>query len=124
MNKGLDNNVLIYPHVLFWNINGRITFLTSNFLWDWLQKNFDIIFIPETHLCKNQKFILDNFKVYHNAYSDTNARKPRGGVSCLISTHFLQFIEEIIVEIPEIILIKFKGGDIIFGTYIPPVDSS
>ena len=35
----------------------------------WLSKNFDIVFLSETHLLKGEKYKIDSFKDYHNAFS-------------------------------------------------------
>ena len=60
---------------------------------------------------------------FHNAFSDISAPKPRGGVSCFIKDSFIQNIEKVEKNISEIIIVRIKGGAVLFGSYIPPVDS-
>ena len=89
--------------------------------YEWLNTNFDIIFISETHLTKGQSFKLLDYKEFHNSYSDCT--KPCGGLSCFIKNHLLQYVEEVEKVNEGNILIIFKGGNIVFGSYIPPVGS-
>ena len=97
--------------------------LHSKFIQNWFRLNFDIIFISETHLTKGQIFEIPDFVVRHNPYSTVEDTKARGGVSCFVVPHYLCHIKEIVCDIPENIMINFKNGDSVFGTYIPPSDS-
>ena len=97
--------------------------LLSEFIQNWFRENFDIIFISETHLTKGQLFELPDFVARHNPYSTVDDAKARGGVSCFVTHDYLSQIKEIVCEIPENIVINFKNGDSVFGTYIPPSDS-
>ena len=108
----------------FWNINGRIRLLRSEIVYKWLHSNFDVIFITETHLTKGQIFELDAFNSYHNSYSTIDDTHPRGGISCFAKPSLLKYITDITTETPGLIVIKFKNGDIVFGSYIAPYDSA
>ena len=109
---------------VFWNINGRMQFLTSDFISSWLDKNCDVLFVTETHLCKCQKFKLKKFLDFHSPFSDAGVRYPRGGVSCFVVPSILRYIENIDRDTPELIIVRFIGGDTLFSTYIAPSDSS
>ena len=122
MKKGLVNESL-YPRVCFWNINGRIHLLKSTFIYDWVKSKFDIVFITETHLTKEQPFEIKDFKAFHNSYSTVEAAKPRGGISCFIKPSYIVHVKDVKMDIPENIRIHFKNGDVIFGSYIAPADS-
>ena len=97
--------------------------LRSDFINDWLTVNFDIIFISETHLTKGQIFELKNFGAVHNPYSTVDDIKPRGGISCFIKTNFSKHVKRSDISVPENIIVTFKNGDVIFGSYVPPSDS-
>ena len=97
--------------------------LNSKFIQNWLRVNFDIIFISETHLTKGQVFEIDGFSARHNAYSTVDDVKTRGGVSCFVVPNYLRHIMSFDMDIPDNIVLTFKNGDIIFGTYIAPTDS-
>ena len=97
--------------------------LKSKFIQNFLQTNFDIVFISETHLTKGRSFEIEKFVDYHNSYSTVNDVKARGGVSCFISPSYLKHISSVSIEIPENIVINFKNGDVVFGSYIAPTDS-
>ena len=49
--------------------------------------------------------------------------KARGGVSCIIAREYLCLVKSIMTDIPENIVINFKNGDAVFGSYISPLDS-
>ena len=86
--------------------------------------NFDIIFITETHFTKGQKFDLNDFVSRHNAYSTVDDVKPRGGISCFLKPVLLKYINNIQLDIPGHVVIDFKNGNTIFGSYIAPYDSA
>ena len=100
-----------------------MNFRKTDYPYEWLNTNFDIIFISETHLTKGQSFKLLDYKEFHNSYSEYDCTKPRGGLSCFIKNHLLQYVEEVEKVNEGNISIIFKGGNIVFGSYIPPVDS-
>ena len=109
--------------VCFWNINGRKFLIKSEKIQSWLNKNFDIVFLSETHLVKGEKYKLPSFTDYHNPYSDHMDRKPRGGVSCFISNSCEEFVEDVDQSSSDHILIRFTNGTIVFSTYVAPADS-
>ena len=122
MRNRLDKKV-ITARVCFYNINGRTYLLLSDHILAWLQINFDIVFITETHLTKGTRFSLPNFTQYHNPLSDHNDRKPHGGVSCFINNAVVPLIKRVHKDTPEVIVVEFVGGHKIFGCYIVPRDS-
>ena len=97
--------------------------LLSDHILAWLQTNFDIVFITETHLTKGTRFSIPDFNQYHNPLSDHNDRKPHGGVSCFIKNSMLPHIKKVYKNIQEMIVVEFAGGHKIFGCYIVPRDS-
>ena len=109
--------------ICFWNINGRTHFLTTDFVIEWIQTNFDIIFVTETHFIKGTRFSVPCFTSYHNPLSDHTDRKPQGGISCFIRTSILDCITEVNKNISETIVIQFVGGHRVFGNYIVPMSS-
>ena len=109
--------------VCFWNINGRKFLIKSEKIQNWLNKNFDIVFLSETHLVKGEKYKLPSFTDYHNPYSDHMDRKPRGGVSCFISNSCVDFVEDVDRSSSDHILIRLTNGTIVFSTYVAPADS-
>ena len=113
----------MYPRVCFWNINGRIHLLRSAFIVNWLVTNFDIVFISETHLTKGQKFEIKDFSAVHNPYSSVDDLKARGGVSCFIKITHMKHIAYVDTSVSENVIVRFKNGDVIFGSYLPPSDS-
>ena len=102
---------------------GRMNFINTDYPYEWLKNNFDVLFISETHLTKGQQYKLNDFKDYHNSYSDHDAKKPRGGISCFIKNHLLQYVDEVLKDSDDNITIIWKGGSSIFGSYIPPDNS-
>ena len=94
--------------------------LHSAYIQNWFHENFDIIFISETHLTKGQIFEIPDFVARHNAFSTVDDVKARGGVSCFIAREYLCLVKSIMTDIPENIVINFKNGDAVFGSYIPP----
>ena len=107
---------------MFWNINGRYHFLTSNVIREWISK-FDLIFLSETHFTIGQKFKFDGFTSYHNSYSKPADRKPRGGISCFIRYGLMSHVIKVCQDYESHIVVMFNGGHRIFGSYIPPEDS-
>ena len=107
----------------FWNINGRTHFLNTDYVTKWLQTNFDILFVTETHFIKGTCFSVPNFTSFHNPLCDYNDRKPHGGITCFINSSILHLIEHVDKSIPETIVVEFVGGHRVFGNYIVPVDS-
>ena len=91
----------MYPRVCFWNINGRTHLLRSDFIVNWMIKNFDIVFISETHLTKGQKFEIKDFKAVHNPYSSVDDLKARGGVSCFIEVSYMKHIACVDTSVSE-----------------------
>ena len=55
--------------------------------------------MTETHLMKGQPFKLSSFKEFHNSYSEVNAAKPRGGISCFIKDTFIQYAENVNINV-------------------------
>ena len=109
--------------VCFWNINGRKFLIKSEKIQNWLSKNFDVVFLSETHLVKEEKFKLNSFNEYHNAFSTHEDKKARGGVSCFIKNSLMDFIESVDVNFSDHILVRFNNGNIVFSSYIAPIDS-
>ena len=110
-------------HVCFWNINGRKFLIKSEKIQNWLNKNFDIVFLSETHLVKGEKFKLLSFNEYHNSFSTDMDRKPRGGVSCFINNSWMDFVEDVDVSSSDHILVRLNNGTIVFSSYVAPADS-
>ena len=109
--------------VCFWNVNGRMFLIKSEKIQNWLEKNFDMVFLSETHLVKGEKFKLNSFNEYHNAFSTQDDRKARGGVSCFIKNHLMDFIDTVDKDLSDHIIVRFNNGNVIFSSYIAPIDS-
>ena len=109
--------------VLFWNVNGFTEMMKSAEVTGWLDKNFDICFVSETHMTKGQSFKIQNFKCFNHPYSDVLGSKPRGGMLCMIKESCLQHVNKVDRDTPETIILTLHGGHKIFGLYIPPSDS-
>ena len=107
---------------LFWNINGRWRFLKDNQIVKWIN-NFEIIFISETNFTKGQIFEIPGYKVFHNSFSTVSDSFPRWGISCFIKQSIVQHIDQVNTDHENHIVITFKGGHKLFGSYIPPSDS-
>ena len=122
MKNRLDR-VVFNARLCFYNINGRTYFLLSDHILSWIQTNFDIVFITETHFTKGTCFSLPDFTEYHNPLSDDNDSKPHGGVSCFIRTSVLKFVKKVCKDVSEMIIVELIGGHKIFGCYIVPRDS-
>ena len=113
----------LFLNVLYWNINGRWRFLKDDYFFSWL-KEFNLIFISETHFTKGQKFDLDDYKSYHNCFSDVNSRKPCSGVSAFIHSSIQDYVCTVDdSNYSNHIVVDLKGGHRISGSYIPPSDS-
>ena len=97
--------------------------IKSEKIQQWLSKNFNILFLSETHLVKGEKYKLKSFVEHHNSYSSHEDKKSRGGISCFIKNELLPFISEIDKESTGHIRLKFTNGSIVFSSYIAPVDS-
>ena len=110
-------------NILFWNINGRKHLIKSEKIQNWFKENFNIIFLSETHLTKQEKYKLASYTEHHNPYSDEKDRKARGGVSCFIKDCMVEYIEEVNKTTAGHISVRFKNGDMVFSTYIAPQDS-
>ena len=110
-------------HVCFWNINGRKFLIQSEKIQHWLCKNFDIIFLSETHLVKGEKYKLISYNDYHNSFSTHTDTKPRGGVSCFIKNSFMEFVKEVDRSSSDHIIVRLINGTILFSSYVAPVDS-
>ena len=82
----------------------------------------DICFLTKTHLLPNQSFDVSPFITINNPFS-SSLKKPRGGVSCLISPVFRQYVKSIDKSVDDVIGITLTGDHMIFSTYIPPADS-
>ena len=98
-------------------------FINTQYPYKWLKNNFDVLFISETHLTKGQQYKLDDFKDYHNPYSEFDAKKPRGGISCFIKHEFVQYVEQVLRDSEDNVTVVWKGGNRTFGSYIPPDNS-
>ena len=122
MRNKLDKTVL-NARICFYNVNGRTYLLLSDHILVWLQTNFDIVFVTETHLTKGTRFSLPDFTQYHNPLSDHNDRKPHGGVSCFVKNSILPYVRKVYRDTREMIIVEFSGGHKIFGCYIVPRDS-
>ena len=79
--------------------------------------------VSETHLTKGQPFEIKDFTEKHNSFSTVDAEKARGGISCCVKPSYLKHIFRINTDIPENIILYFKNGDTVFGSYIAPCDS-
>ena len=108
--------------ILFWNVNGRMRFLNDNNILSWIQK-FNIIFITETHMTKGQVFDIPGFKPFHNPSSTIFDKKSRGGISCFVTIPIYTQIQHLDCSFDSHIVVTFKDGSKIFGSYIPPTDS-
>ena len=75
------------------------------------------------HLLKCERYKLPSFVDYHNSYSTHIDRKARGGVSCFIKSLLLPFVSEINKDSSGHIRLHFTNGNIVFCSYIAPVDS-
>ena len=95
-------------------------FLTTDYVISWLQTNFDIVFVTESHLIKGTRFSLPKFTPFHNPVSD---KKPHGGISCFVQSSILHLITKVDKDIPETIIVYFVGGHRVFGNYIVPASS-
>ena len=82
----------------------------------------DICFLTETHLLPNQPFNVPPFVTINNPFSKS-MKKPRGGVSCLISPDFKQYVKSIEKSADDEIVLILTGDHKIFSSYIPPADS-
>ena len=122
LNGGVEN-VYKNLNVCFWNINGRKHLIKSQNIQTWLDKNFDIVFLSETHLFKGERYKLNSFTEFHNSYSVQDDRKARGGISCFIKSSFLPFVSEVQKDLTGHILIHLTNGNKVFGSYIAPLDS-
>ena len=100
--KGGVENTYKNLHFCFWNINGRKHLIRSEKIQKWLSKNFDIVFLSETHLLKGEKYKIDSFKDYHNAFSTNEDQKARGGVSCFINNSALPHISKVEKDSTEV----------------------
>ena len=109
--------------ICFWNINGRKSLIQSDKIVKWLDKNFDVVFLSETHLVKGEKYKLNSFYEYHNPFSKDTDRKPRGGVSFFIKSDLLELVEEVDCTSPDHIHVRLTNGNVIFASYIAPIDS-
>ena len=89
----------------------------------WMQTNFDIIFITETHFLKGTRFSVPLFSSFHNPLSEYSDRKPHGGISCFIRTSMLPLITAVNKNISETIVVELFGGHSVFGNYIVPSSS-
>ena len=94
-----------------------MTFLKSNFVVSWLDGNFDICFITETHLCISQSFEIENVFAYHNCLSNYDSKYPRGGISCFISPKFIQYIADVNVQVTNYVIIKLCYFWKLYSTY-------
>ena len=88
-----------------------------------MKNNFDTVFVTETHLIKGTRFSLPDFIPFHNPRSSHDDVKPHSGISCFIKPTALSFVDCVEKNIPENIVIEWKGGHKIFGSYIVPSDS-
>ena len=118
-----DDDFSISVRVLFWNVNGFTDLIKSAEVSAWLYKNFDVCFVSETHMRKGQSFKVDNFKCSNHPSTDALGSKARGGIMCMIKTEFVQHVIDVKLDTTETIIVTFRGGHKIFGTYIPPVSS-
>ena len=122
MKPGPSTNTVLFK-VLYWNINGRSRFLKDNFFFSWL-KQFNLLFISETHFTKGQKFDLEEYKSYHNSFSDVSSRKPCSGVSVFIHASIQDYVLNVDnSNYTNHIIVTLKGGHRISGSYIPPSES-
>ena len=98
-------------------------FLQTDFIVNWL-KNFNIIFVTETHLYKKQIFDVKGFIPFHNAFTENDGvKKARGGLSCFIAPELMEYVKNVDRECTDNIFVTFEGGDTVFGSYIAPADS-
>ena len=88
-----------------------------------MHKNFDIIFITETHFIKGTRFSVPLFTSYHNPLSDHLDRKPHGGISCFIRSSILPLVVDVNKNLSETIVVEMFGGHRVFGNYIVPSSS-
>ena len=104
-------------------MNGRMAYLKTNAVNDWLINHFDICFITETHMTKGELFILHSYLSFHNAYSQQDCRYPRGGISCFIKKTFMKNVLHVNTSIENFIILTLIGNHTLFGVYIEPSDS-
>ena len=98
-------------------------FLSTDYVISWLQTNFDIVFVTETHLIKGTRFSVPHFTPFHNPVSDHTDRKPHGGISCFIRSSISHLITKVETDTSETITVFFIGGHRVFGNYIVPASS-
>ena len=108
--------------ICFWNIKGQYELINSSLIKTWITDNADICFLSETHLLPSQSFEVPPFATINNQFKGA-VKKPRGGVSCLISPAYKQYIKSIDKSIDDVIEINFIGNHKVFCAYIPPADS-
>ena len=72
---------------------------------------------------KGEKYKLTNFTDYHNSFSTHADRKARGGVSCFLKNELVPLVTEVNRDSPDHILVRFSNGNIVFSSYIAPIDS-
>ena len=121
--RSRSDKKIFNARVCFWNINGRTHFLQTDPVIAWVQTNFDIIFVTETHFIKGTRFSVPCFTPYHNPLSGHTDRKPHGGISCFIRTSILHHITDVDKKTPETIVVHFIGGHRLFSNYIVPNSS-
>ena len=109
--------------ILFWNVNGFTEMIKSAEVSGWLYNNCDVCFVSETHMTKGQCFDIQNFECFNHPFSDVLGSKPRGGMMCMIKNNYMQYITKVDRNTPDNIILTFRGGHTIFGSYIPPTDS-
>ena len=120
--KNGPNELKLELKVLFWNINGRVTFLRDTNILAWLN-NFNLIFLSETHFTEGQIFDIHGYNTYHNTNSIVSDAKPRGGLSCFIKNNIHSHVKTVNVSFDYHIVVDFKNSYRIFSSYIPPIDS-
>ena len=82
----------VFLKVLYWNIlKGDRDFLKDDYFFSWLRQ-FNLVFISETHSTKEQKFDLEGYKSYHNSFLEVNSRKPCSGVGVFIQSSIQDYV--------------------------------
>ena len=121
MNTGSRQNS-VKLNICYWNVNGRWFFFKDSNIAQWISQ-FNLIFLSETHFTKGQKFDLPNYKSYHNSFSNPGDSKARWGISCFVSNSLMSQIINVDCSFENHIVVSFKEGHRVFGSYIPPSDS-
>ena len=108
--------------ILSWNINGKFYLINSKIFISFARQ-YDILFICETHCSKEVKIELEGYKSYQNPCKLSSNKYPRGGTIMYVKENLIKFISEVNISFNDIIILSLTGNIKICGMYIPPRDS-